>query len=76
MRSMRYATCLATSALALALPFMLAHCASLQSTRSPLTYDEKSVGGPNSGAPLELWQPAGAGPFPAVLVMRGCNGVG
>jgi len=73
---MRYTTLLARAALALALPLILAHCANLQSTRQPLTYDAKSVGGPNSGAPLELWLPPGTGPFPAVLVMPGCNGVG
>jgi hypothetical protein len=49
---MRYTTLLARAALALALPLILAHCADLQSTRQPLTYDAKSVGGPNSGAPL------------------------
>jgi dienelactone hydrolase len=72
---MRYTTLLARAALALALPLILVHCANLQSTRQPLTYDAKSVGGPNSGAPLELWLPPGTGPFPAVLVMHGCNGV-
>lgn len=46
---MRYTRSLAVAALALALPFVLAHRASLQSTRQPLAYDAKSVGGPNSG---------------------------
>jgi dienelactone hydrolase len=72
---MRYRTLLATAALALALPFILAHCASLLSERLPLTYDAKSVGGPNSSAPLQLWLPPGPGPFPAVLVMHGCGGI-
>ena len=72
---MRYTTLLATAALALALPVILAHCASLQPNRSPLTYDAKSVGKPNSGAALELWLPPGTGPFPAVLVMHGCGGI-
>jgi len=72
---MRYATLLAKVALALVLPFILAHCANLQSERVPLTYDAKSVGGPNSGAPLQLWLPPGPGPFPAVLVMHGCGGI-
>ena len=72
---MRWTITSATAALALALPFILAHCASLQSRTEPLTYDAKSVSGPNSGAPLELWRPARAGPFPAVLVMHGCDGV-
>lgn len=41
----------------------------------PLVFDAKSVGEPNSGATLELWRPAGAGPFPAVVVLHGCDGV-
>ena len=72
---MRYTTSLAKVALALVLPFILAHCASLLSDRLPLTYDEKSVGGPNSSAPLQLWLPPGNGPFPAVLVMHSCSGI-
>lgn len=72
---MRYATLLAKAALALVLPFILAHCASLLSERLPLTYDAKSVGGPNSGAPLQLYLPPGNGPFPAVLVMHSCSGI-
>jgi predicted alpha/beta-fold hydrolase len=72
---MRYATLSAKAALALVLPFILAHCASLLSDRLPLKYDEKSVGGPNSGAPLQLWLPPGNGPFPTVLVMHGCGGI-
>src|SRR4029450_7340740 len=70
--SMRSTTSLATAALALALPFILAHCASVP---GPLTYDANSVGKPNSGAPMELWLPPGTGPFPAVVVMHGCSGV-
>ena len=72
---MRYATLLAKAALALVLPFILAHCASLLSERLPLTYDAKSVGGPDSGAPLQLWLPPGNGPFPAVPVMHSCSGI-
>ena len=72
---MRYTTSLATAALALVLPCVLAHCASLLSDRLPLKYDEKSVGAPNSSAPLQLYLPPGDGPFPAVLVMHGCGGI-
>jgi len=52
--AMRYTTLLATAALALALPFILAHCASVPGR---LTCDANSVGKPNSGAPMELWLP-------------------
>jgi dienelactone hydrolase len=72
---MRYATLLAKAALALVLPFILAHCASLLSERLPLKYDAKSVGEPNSGAPLQLYLPPGNGPFPAVVVMHSCSGI-
>jgi dienelactone hydrolase len=41
----------------------------------PLTFDANSVGGPNSGATLEVWRPAGSGPFPAVVVLHSCIGV-
>ena len=44
--SMRYTTSSAMAALALALPFILAHCASVP---GPLTYDANSVGKPGSG---------------------------
>ncbi|GEP58488.1 hypothetical protein RSO01_56540 [Reyranella soli] len=72
---MRYAPSLAKAALALVLPFILAHCASLLSDRLPLKYDAQSVGGPNSGAPLQLYLPPGDGPFPAVVVMHSCSGI-
>jgi dienelactone hydrolase len=72
---MRYATSLAKAARALVLPFLLAHCASLLSDRLPLKYDEKSVGVPNSSAPLQLYLPPGDGPVPAVLVMHSCSGI-
>jgi dienelactone hydrolase len=41
----------------------------------PLTFDAKSVGGPNSGSAIELWRPTGSGPFPALVVLHGCDGV-
>src|SRR5207253_6723 len=42
----------------------------------PLTFDAGTVGGPASEARAELFAPAGAGPFPAVVVLHGCDGVG
>jgi dienelactone hydrolase len=47
----------------------------LAADESPLAFDAKSTGGPNSGAMLELWRPAGPGPFPAMIVLHGCDGV-
>jgi dienelactone hydrolase len=42
----------------------------------PLTIDATTVGPPNSDAAAELFQPRGAGPFPAIVILHGCNGVG
>jgi dienelactone hydrolase len=42
---------------------------------NPLAFSAKSVGGPNSGAALELWRPKDAGPVAAVVVLHGCDGV-
>jgi dienelactone hydrolase len=41
----------------------------------PLTFDSRSAGGPDSGAAMQIWHPAGTGPFPAMLVLHGCGGV-
>jgi dienelactone hydrolase len=41
----------------------------------PLTFSSQVVGAPNSDAVAELFQPRGAGPFPAIVVLHGCNGV-
>lgn len=45
-------------------------------SNEPLAFDARSFGPPDSGAPAELWRPAGPGPFPAMLVLHGCGGVG
>jgi dienelactone hydrolase len=42
----------------------------------PLTFDSSTVGEPWSDARAELFVPHGPGPFPAVVVLHGCNGVG
>jgi dienelactone hydrolase len=41
-----------------------------------LSFDAASVGGPASNARAELFAPPGDGPFPAVVVLHGCDGVG
>src|SRR5262249_26263116 len=38
-------------------------------------FDARHVGGIGSGKDSELARPAGPGPFPAIVVMHGCNGV-
>jgi dienelactone hydrolase len=42
----------------------------------PLMFDAGTVGSPASEARAELFAPAGAGPFPAVVELHGCDGVG
>src|SRR6266851_10205629 len=39
-------------------------------------FDAATVGGPRSGSAGEFFRPAGAGPFAAVVVLHGCDGVG
>jgi dienelactone hydrolase len=61
---------------ALALLVLLAEARlALAADERPLVIDAKSMGGPNSGATVEIWRPAGPGPFPAVIVLHGCDGV-
>jgi dienelactone hydrolase len=43
---------------------------------APQTFDERTVGGPASGAPAELYPVQGAGPLPAMVLLHPCNGVG
>jgi dienelactone hydrolase len=41
-----------------------------------LSFDAGSVGPPGSNARAEIWLPTGTGPFPAVVVLHGCDGIG
>jgi dienelactone hydrolase len=41
----------------------------------PQTYSDATVGGPGSDTPAELYLPQTAGPYPAIVVLHGCNGV-
>jgi dienelactone hydrolase len=68
---MRTILALAAALLAVASAARLA----LAADEAPLVFDGKSVGAANSGATLEIWKPAGPGPFPAVIVLHGCDGV-
>ena len=61
--------------IALFLLAALAATGAVAADPQPLTFDAKSVGGPDSGSPLQIWRPAGKGPFPAMLVLHGCGGV-
>lgn len=42
----------------------------------PPAFGPATVGAPRSGLPGEYFRPAGAGPFPAMVVLHGCAGVG
>jgi dienelactone hydrolase len=43
---------------------------------TPQHYDAGNVGPPVSNAPAELFQPAGPGQFPAMVVLHPCTGMG
>lgn len=43
---------------------------------APLTFDASTVGGPLSNRPGELYLPVGNGPFPGMVVLHGCDGIG
>jgi dienelactone hydrolase len=53
---------------------VLAACA--QAPRQPLVFGGDTVAGPRSNAPGELYLPTGSGPFPAIVLLHGCDGVG
>lgn len=41
----------------------------------PLSFGAGNIGAPFSNAAAELFEPGGAGPHPAVVLLHGCNGV-
>lgn len=45
-------------------------------TAAPLTFDNTTVGAPGSNRIGELYLPAGEGPFPGMVVLHGCDGIG
>jgi dienelactone hydrolase len=58
----------------LLLAFFLLGCA--PAATQPLTFEPRVVSGPASDAPAELSAPTGAGPFPAIVVLHGCDALG
>ena len=44
--------------------------------RAQPAFGEADVGGPDSGKPAEFYRPTGNGPFPALVVLHGCAGMG
>ena len=55
---------------------LLTPLASIAAGSAPQMFDASTVGGPVSNAPAEIYLPAGSGPFPAMVVLHGCDGVG
>ena len=51
-------------------------CMAAAPADTALSFDATTVGGPVSNAPAELFKPDGPGPFPAMIVLHGCDGVG
>jgi dienelactone hydrolase len=47
----------------------------LRSEEAALSFKAENIGGPRSNQAGELFVPNGSGPFPAVIVLYGCNGV-
>jgi dienelactone hydrolase len=60
----------------LCLLLILCSCATPVATAPDLAFRADSVGGPDSNRRAELYIPAGSGPFSAVVVLHGCDGVG
>jgi len=46
------------------------------SAQAQPVFSPATVGGPRSGQAAELFLPEGRGPFPAMVVLHGCDGVG
>src|ERR1700761_2136715 len=44
--------------------------------QTPLAFDAGASSGPEARAQGELFLPDGVGPFPAVVLLHGCDGVG
>jgi dienelactone hydrolase len=59
----------------LALALTLLGCAPVPTTAPP-AIDAGMVGAPFSNARAELFRPEGAGPFPAMVILHGCSGIG
>jgi dienelactone hydrolase len=60
----------------LCLLLVLCSCAAAAPATLAPSFGADTVGGPASDARAELFVPAGAGPFAAVVVLPGCDGVG
>lgn len=73
MGSRRFLEAMALAALALALAASLPGCAGLTRTDGmPTTAPNGAV----EGIPVTVTRPTGAGPFPAVVIMHDCSGLG
>jgi dienelactone hydrolase len=55
---------------------MLTLLACMSVARGQPAFDDATVGGPGSGMAGEFFPPTGQGPFPAVVILHGCDGVG
>ena len=51
-------------------------CCGAAPAETALPFDASTVGGPVSNAAAEMFRPDGAGPFAAVVILHGCDGVG
>jgi dienelactone hydrolase len=60
----------------LCLLLVLSACVASRQLTTGVPFDAGTVGGPSSNAHAELFVPEGAGPFPAMVILHGCDGVG
>lgn len=60
------------------LALLLLLCCSAQAAPAPYipSFNADTVGGPRSNAAAELYVPPGPGPFPAMVILHGCDGIG
>src|SRR4051794_36355255 len=55
---------------------LAAALALLGAAPASLSFGPATVGGPGSNENGELYRPAGVGPFPAMVILHGCDGIG
>jgi dienelactone hydrolase len=60
----------------LCLLLILCSCAASGPVAPDLPFRSDTVGGPDSNKRAELYLPQGPGPFPAIVVLHGCDGIG
>jgi dienelactone hydrolase len=66
----------ARSTLILAALLLVNVLAGISRAQAQVVFSPATIGGPSSGKAAELFLPKGRGPFPAMVVLHGCDGIG